>query len=195
MRHITRHVHVVTYLGAYTRDALRPAVHPGGELVQLSGGVDAAHFSPEASGVRHREELGLAGRRVVVSASRLVRRKGQDRLLKAWPALLRQHPDAALLIIGDGHHRAALQRTVRRLRLEPHVRFAGAVADELLPEYLAVGELFALPCRTMWWGTQVEGLGLSILEASAAGLPVVVGQSGGAPDALIAGRTGSLIED
>jgi phosphatidylinositol alpha-1,6-mannosyltransferase len=195
MRRATRRVQVVTHLGAYTRDALRPAVDPGVELVQLSGGVDAAHFSPAVSGRRRREELGLSGRRVVVSASRLVRRKGQDRLLRAWPTLLRRHPDAALLIIGDGHHRASLQRTVRRLQLESHVRFTGSVADELLPEYLAVGELFALPCRTMWWGMQVEGLGLSILEASAAGLPVVVGRSGGAPDALVAGRTGTLIED
>jgi phosphatidyl-myo-inositol dimannoside synthase len=195
MRRVTRHIDVVTCLGSYTGDALGPAVAKGVELVQLAGGVDTTHFSPDASVTGLREELGLVGRRVIVSASRLVRRKGQDRLLHAWPTLLRRHPDAALLIVGDGHHGPALRRLVHRLRLERQVRLVGPIADELLPDYLAIGEIFALPCRTMWWGMQVEGLGLSILEASATGLPVVVGRSGGAPEALLEGRTGVLIED
>ncbi len=195
IRRATSLVDVVTYLGPFTRDSLKPVLAPGVELVQLAGGVDVGHFSPAVSGARLREELGLAGRRVVVSASRLVRRKGQDRLLRAWPTLLRRHPDAALLIIGEGHHRGALQRQVHRLGLARHVRMVGSISDERLPEYLAVGEIFALPCRTMWWGMQVEGLGLSILEASGAGLPVVVGRSGGAPDAVVDGRTGVLIND
>jgi phosphatidylinositol alpha-1,6-mannosyltransferase len=195
LRRATRHVEVVTYLGAYTRNALTSALAPAVELRQLAGGVDSARFSPALTGTRLRKELGLADRRVIVSASRLVRRKGQDRLLKAWPALLRHHPDAALLIVGDGHHRRALERLARRLQLDHHVRFVGSVADDLLPEYLATAELFAMPCRTMWWGMQVEGLGLSILEASAAGLPVVVGRSGGAPEALIDGHTGILVDD
>ncbi|HEX3824326.1 MAG TPA: glycosyltransferase family 4 protein [Mycobacteriales bacterium] len=195
LRRATQHVDVVTYLGRYTRDALSPALAPSVEPRQLAGGVDTGRFSPAMARPELREELGLADRRVIVSASRLVRRKGQDRLLRAWPALLRRHPDAALLVVGDGHLRPALERLTRRLRLVPHVRFVGSVADEQLAQYLALGELFAMPCRTMWWGMQVEGLGLSILEASATGLPVVVGRSGGAPDALIDGHTGVVVDD
>jgi phosphatidylinositol alpha-1,6-mannosyltransferase len=131
---------------------------------------------------------------VVVSASRLVPRKGQSVLLRAWPQIRDRYADARLLIVGDGRRRRPLEREAAALGLTEDVCFAGSVPDDELPAYLAAGDVFALPCHDLWRGLQIEGLGLSILEASAVGLPVVVGRSGGTPDAVIDGVTGQLVE-
>lgn len=195
MRQFVRSIDVLTYLGEFTRHRLLPGIPPNVEMQQLTGGVDPQHFRPmPLAGAAIRDQLRIADRPVVVSASRLVPRKGQDVLLRAWPQLLRRHPDAVLLVVGDGPHGPHLARLMTELGLRDHVRFTGSVDDATLPSVLNAGQIFALPCRTVWKGLQPEGLGLSILEASSVGLPVVVGRSGGAPDAVQDGRTGLLVE-
>jgi phosphatidylinositol alpha-1,6-mannosyltransferase len=73
------------------------------------------------------------------------------------------------------------------------ITFAGSVPDEALPGYYAASDVFAMPCRTRRAGLDVEGLGIVYLEASAAGLPVIGGDSGGAPDAILDGETGYVV--
>jgi len=194
MRAVSRSVDVVTYLGEFTRPYVQRAVAPGVELRQLHGGVDVDRFHPHPASPETRWRLGLADRRAVVTVSRLVPRKGQDVLLRAWPRVLRRHPDAVLIILGDGEHRRTLERLAADLGVTGQVRFVGAVSDRALADYLAAAEVYALPCRTVWHGMQPEGLGLSTLEASASGLPVVVGDSGGAPEAVIDGETGIVVD-
>jgi len=194
MRSLSRSIDVLTYLGEFTRPHMERVIAPEVELRKLTGGVDVDQFHPGASADEVRALHGLEGRRVVVSVSRLVPRKGQDMLLRAWPAVLRRHPDAVLLVVGDGPHRRVLEQLASDLGVSAHVRFAGMVSDAVLPNYLAAAEVFALPCRTVWHGLQPEGLGLCTLEASATGLPVVVGDSGGAPEALIDGQTGIVVD-
>jgi phosphatidylinositol alpha-1,6-mannosyltransferase len=194
MRAVARRVELVTYLGDITRDRLRPALPTATATMRLTGGVDTDRFTPCARAVGIRRRLGWEANRIVVSASRLVPRKGQDVLLEAWPQIRRRHDDARLLIVGEGARRAELERAVATLGRPDDVHFAGSVSDDLLPAYLAAGDVFALPCRDVWHGLQVEGLGLSILEASAVGLPVVVGRSGGTPDAVLDGVTGLLVD-
>jgi phosphatidylinositol alpha-1,6-mannosyltransferase len=194
MRGVARHVDVITYLGDEMLRRLAPALPATARTVQLTGGVDPDRFAPDADGGAIRRRLGWDDNPIVVSASRLVPRKGQDVLLRAWPEIRRRHPDARLLIVGAGRRQRYLEDQVARQRLGADVHFAGSVPDEALAAYLAAGDVFALPCRDVWRGLQVEGLGLSILEASAVGLPVVVGRSGGTPDAVIDGVTGQLID-
>jgi glycosyltransferase involved in cell wall biosynthesis len=194
MRAVVRRLDLVTYLGDVTLDRLRPALPEGTATMRLTGGVDAERFAPAAAAAGIRRRLGWERNRVVVSASRLVPRKGQDILLAAWPEIRSRHPDARLLIVGDGGRRQSLEHQVAALEHPTDVCFVGSVSDDLLPAHLAAGEVFALPCRDMWHGLQVEGLGLSILEASAVGLPVVVGRSGGTPDAVVDGVTGHLVD-
>jgi phosphatidylinositol alpha-1,6-mannosyltransferase len=187
---------VVTYLGEYFRARVSGALsaRAAARMLRLTPGVDAARFRPDAGdGARIRERHGLAGRPVVVCVSRLVPRKGQDTLIKAWPAVLRQVPDAALLIVGNGPYSATLRQLAERSGLTPHVRFSGAVPEDELPAHFAAGDVFAMPCRTRRGGLDVEGLGIVYLEASAAGLPVVGGDSGGAPDAILEGETGYVV--
>lgn len=196
LRRIGDGVDVLTYLGEYTRGRLERALSASaqGRLERLAPGVDATFFKPGAGGDVVRQELGLADRQVIVCVSRLVPRKGQDVLLRALPAVLRSVPDAALLIVGDGPDRKRLEAITDREGLRAAVRFTGPVAWADLPAYYDAGQVFAMPCRTRRRGLDVEGLGIVYLEASATGLPVVAGRSGGAPDAVILGETGQLVD-
>ena len=153
--------------------------------------TNAYHPDVDGSGVRRR--LGLADRPVVVCVSRLVPRKGQDILVRALPAIRRRVPDAALLLVGGGPYRSTLERLAREHGVAGDVVFTGSVAWAELPAHYAAGDVYAMPCRTRRRGLDVEGLGIVYLEASASGLPVVAGDSGGAPDAVLDGQTGYVV--
>jgi len=223
LRRIGDETDVMTYLGEYFRvrvaGALRPAA--AAAMARLHPGVDAGVFRPDSGGRQVvRDRYGLAGRPVVVCVSRIVARKGQDTLVRAWPAVLDQVPEAALLVVGGGKHATAVQEMSRRLGLatwtpgdgtapgaasgagaaretiagaRSSVYFTGPVPRAELPAHYAAGDVFAMPCRTRRAGLDVEGLGIVYLEASAAGLPVVGGDSGGAPDAILEGETGYVV--
>ena len=193
LRRIGDETDVLTYLGEYFRVRLARALRPeaAARLTRLHPGVDAAVFRPDpAARAAVRERYGLGDRPVVTCVSRLVPRKGQDTLLRAWPAVLRRVPDAALLIASGGPYAQTLHRMAGQAGITGSVRFTGAVPQAELPAHYAAGDVFAMPCRTRRGGLDVEGLGIVYLEASAAGLPVVGGDSGGAPDAILRGETG-----
>jgi phosphatidylinositol alpha-1,6-mannosyltransferase len=239
LRRIGERTDVVTYLGEYFRVRLASALGPraAARMARLHPGVDAGTFRPDP-GARQliRDRYGLADRPVVVCVSRLVARKGQDTLLRAWPAVIDQVPEAALLIVGGGPYAKTLHQLAGRAGLtaearvagqapagdraepaapagprperaapagdraepaapasRPSVYFTGAVPRAELPAHYAAGDVFSMPCRTRRGGLDVEGLGIVYLEASAAGLPVVGGDSGGAPDAILEGETGYVV--
>lgn len=185
---------VVTVLGDHFRERISAALDPAVRVAALPGGVDCDRFHPGVPGAPVRAHYGLADRRLVVTVGRLVPRKGQALLLRAWPAVLRRHPDAVAMLIGEGKLGPSLRRLAADLGITRNVVFAGAVPDDALPAHLAAADIYVLPCRTMMGGMAVEGLGLTTLEASASGLPVLVGDSGGARDALIDGATGYLLD-
>jgi phosphatidylinositol alpha-1,6-mannosyltransferase len=196
LRQIGERTDVMTYLGEYFRVRLASALTPqaAARMARLHPGVDAAVFRPDPDGrqaVRYR--YGLAGRPVVVCVSRLVARKGQDTLLRAWPAVRAAIPDAVLLIVGGGPYAPALRGLADENGLKSSVIFTGPVAQAELPAHYAAGDVFSMPCRTRRGGLDVEGLGIVYLEASATGLPVVGGDSGGAPDAILPGETGYVV--
>jgi phosphatidylinositol alpha-1,6-mannosyltransferase len=184
----------VTYLGDYTLQRLRKACGPRTHLEHLPSGVDSELFSPAADGAMVRRRHGLTDRPVIVCVSRLVARKGQDVLIRALPQIQRAVPGVALLIVGGGPHREQLEAMVREARLGQDVVFTGSVPFEELPAHYAAGDVFAMPCRSRLRGLEVEGLGIVYLEANACGLPVVAGDSGGAPDAVIEGKTGHVVD-
>ncbi|MFI2740068.1 glycosyltransferase family 4 protein [Streptomyces sp. NPDC018711] len=185
----------ITYLGEYTRSRIATALTPAaaGRMVQLPPGVDEKTFHPDSGGDEVRARLGLSDRPVVVCVSRLVPRKGQDTLIRAMPAILRRVPDAVLLVVGGGPYEKDLHRLAAETGVAGSVRFTGAVPWSELPAHYGAGDVFAMPCRTRRGGLDVEGLGIVYLEASATGLPVVAGDSGGAPDAVLDGETGWVV--
>jgi phosphatidylinositol alpha-1,6-mannosyltransferase len=194
LRRISAGCDVVTYLGEYFRKRLAGSLGRHAELVQLTPGVDVDVFRPDVDGAAVRARYGLSGRPVIVCVSRLVPRKGQDTLIHALPAVRRRVPDVVLLLVGGGTYRDELETLAASLGVSDAVVFTGGVPHDELPAHYAAGDVFAMPCRTRRRGLDVEGLGIVYLEASAAGLPVIVGDSGGAPDAVRDGETGYLVD-
>lgn len=188
----TRGMAAVTFISEFTRGPVASAV--GEERVtHLPPGVDLDRFSPSAAaGRRLRAAWGVTDAALVVGCiARLVPRKGQDVLLQAWPSVRAVHPDATLVIVGEGPLRRRLERRARRLT---GVRITGRVAWDDLPAAYAALDVFAMPVRTRLAGLDVEGFGISFLEAQATGVPVIVGRSGGAQEALVDARAGTVVD-
>ncbi|PZO97091.1 MAG: alpha-(1-2)-phosphatidylinositol mannosyltransferase [Corynebacterium urealyticum] len=175
LRYIGRNVDTLTFVSRY--------------------GVDAASFTPdEQVRQRLRHRVGVEDKKVIVAVSRVVPRKGQDTLVAAMPQILREVPDAHLVIVGPGDYAEKLQRRAEKLRVAQHVTFTGPVQPEDLAGYYSLGDVFALPVRTQAGGLSVEGLGIVFLEAQAAGRATVAGNGGGAPETIIDGVTGEIVD-
>jgi phosphatidylinositol alpha-1,6-mannosyltransferase len=163
-------------------------------MVKIAPGIDTEHFTPQSSAPLLRESLGLTNNKVIVSVGRLVHRKGQDSLISSLPEILRHHPEAHVLMVGTGPYQKHLQDLVEKLEVQDSITFIGRIQYADLPRYISVGDVFAMPSRSRLAGLEVEGLGIVYLEASACGLPVIAGKSGGAPDAVLEGETGITVD-
>lgn len=186
LRRIGDSVDVMTYVSEWCRERIAPALSPvaTARMQRLSPGVDTDRFYPGCGGAEVRKKLGIPeDAPVVVCTARFVKRKGQDTLVKAWPAVLRDVPNSVLLLVGDGPDRRRIARLVRRTGTQSSVIFTGGVPWQEMPAHADAGDLFAMPCRTRRAGLEAEAFGIVVLEAAACGLPVIVGDSGGAPEA------------
>ncbi|MDR1798873.1 MAG: glycosyltransferase family 4 protein, partial [Bifidobacteriaceae bacterium] len=192
LRRIGDGVDHVTYIAEYIRRGIAPAFSPAAQaaMVRLSPGVTPSQFAGQADPAPVIDQFGLHGRPVVLHVARLVERKGQDCLIRALPLIRRDFPEAVALIVGEGPYGKDLRSLAARLFLADAVVFAGGVPNSQIAPYYAAAQVFAMPTRTRRHGLEVEGLGIVYLEAAAAGLPVVVGNSGGAPEAVKDGQTG-----
>ena len=194
LRAIGRRAGAVTFVSHWCRDLLRPAFGDGPRFELLPPAVDHREFNPVVGGDDVRARHGLGDRPVVVCVSRLVERKGQDQLIRALPELRRRVPDAALLVVGGGPHRSALEALARRHGVAAHVCFTGVVSEEELPAHFAAGDVFAMPCRERRRGLEVEAFGIVFIQSQAVGVPVVAGNIGGVPDAVGGDDTGLLVD-
>jgi phosphatidylinositol alpha-1,6-mannosyltransferase len=196
LRRIGDAADTVTTVSAWCADQIAPALSPAAvrRMRRLTPGVDTGRFFPECGGEQVREGLGLDGVPVVACVSRLIPRKGQDTLIRAWPRVLAEVPSAMLLLVGGGPDRERLENLAASLDVSASVVFAGPVPWTDIPPYVDAADVFAMPCRTRRFGLEPEALGIVTLEASATGKPVVVGDSGGAEDTVRHGETGYLVD-
>ncbi len=195
LRRIGDSADVVTFVSRYTQARFAPAFGPGAALEYLPPGVDSDRFRPDpAARAELRKRYRLDERPVVVCVSRLVPRKGQDMLIKALPAIRRRVDGAALVIVGGGPYLQALRKLAKDCEVADHVTFTGGVLGDELPAHHALADVFAMPCRTRGAGLDVEGLGIVFLEASASGVPVIAGESGGAPETVQHNKTGLVVD-
>jgi phosphatidylinositol alpha-1,6-mannosyltransferase len=195
LRRIGDDTDAITFVSRYTRGRFASAFGPHAGLEHLPPGVDADRFRPDpASRAELRARYGLGERPTVLCLSRLVPRKGQDMLIKALPSIRQKVDGAALVIAGGGPYMTALQELAERLGVSEHVTFTGGVPAAELPAYHAMADVFAMPCRTRGAGLDVEGLGIVFLEASATGVPVIAGSSGGAPETVQHNKTGMVVD-
>jgi phosphatidyl-myo-inositol dimannoside synthase len=191
LRRIGDSVDTVTYVSSWCGEQIAAALSPAARrnLRRLAPGVDVERFRP-GCGEELRARLGLSDVPVVVCVSRLIARKGQDTLIRAWPRVRAAVPDARLLLVGGGPD----ARRLAEMAPDESVLFTGAVEWTGIERYVDAGDVFALPCRTRRFGMEPEALGIVFLEAAACGKPVVAGDSGGVADAVRHGETGYLVD-
>ena len=196
MRRIGNGVDHLTYLGEFTRRNIARVLSPRaqGAMMKIAPGIDTEHFAPHQGAAELRKELNLHEKKVIVSVGRLVHRKGQDTLVESLPEILRSIPNAHILFVGEGPYREYLVKRARELKVSQHITFIGRIQYADLPRHICVGDIFAMPSRSRLAGLEVEGLGIVYLEASACGLAVIGGISGGAPDAVLEGETGYAVD-
>ena len=194
LRRIGSTVDVLTFVSRYTRSRFAAAFGPMAALEHLPSGVDTELYRPDpAARAEIRARHGLGDRPTIVCVSRLVPRKGQDMLILALPKIRERVPDAVLLLVGGGPSKERLRALADATGVGEHVVMTGSVPWRELPAHYVAGDVFAMPCRTRGRGLDVEALGLVFLEASASGLPVVAGDSGGAPETVREGETGHVV--
>ena len=194
VRRATRELAAVSTISDFTAAQLGP--HLGADrVVRVPPGVDLERFTPAVDGRAMRAAWGIPPDVPAVGCiSRLVPRKGQDALLAVWPRLRARHPDAWLVLVGEGPGQRRLAKDAARLGPDAQVVLAGRAAWDDLPACYAALDVFAMPCRTRWGGLDVEGLGIVYLEAQACGVAAVAGRSGGAPETVRAGVSGSVVD-
>ncbi|MDX1746977.1 MAG: glycosyltransferase family 4 protein, partial [Halobacteriales archaeon] len=190
-RWILRSADVVIAVSEWTRDAVLRAVPDGVDVRVVNNGVTPEEFE-DATPLETVDGVDLTDRKVLLTVSRLAPRKGHDVVIQALPRITEEHPDTIYLVAGSGRERASLEALAERLGVEDHVLFLGYVPDPDLPDLYATADLFVMPNR--WEGTSVEGFGIVFLEANATRTPVVGGDSGGVPDAVVDDVTGRLVD-
>jgi phosphatidylinositol alpha-1,6-mannosyltransferase len=195
LRRIGSTVDVLTFVSRYTRSRFAAAFGAMAALEYLPPGVDSDRFRPDPPArAQVRDRYHLGDRPTVVCVSRLVPRKGQDMLVRALPVIRRSVPDAVLLLVGGGPDRDRLTSLAAATGVAEHVVFTGSVPMAELAAHYAAGDVYAMPSRTRGRGLDVEAFGLVYLEASATGLPVVAGRSGGSPETVRDGVTGYVVD-
>ena len=158
-------------------------VHPGLDFVP-----DAAPHRAEVAALKHR--LDLEGKRVMLTVSRIVKRKGHDKAAEALAVLKDDYPDLIWVVAGDGPDRGYVEDLVGSLDLSDRVRIIGRRPAAEIDLLYRVADVFVMPSRRE--GIDVEGFGIAFVEAALRRLPVVAGRHGGVPEAV--GDSGILVD-
>lgn len=195
LRRVLRGAARAIAFGGYPAAEARRAAGDELDVVVVPCGIDSSRFqplsAPERASVRARFDLDDGP--LVLSLSRLVPRKGMDVLIEAAARLAPRHQGLQLAIGGSGRDRARLERLARSSGAP--VRFLGRVPEADLAHVFGAADVYAMLCRNRWGGLEQEGFGIVFLEAAAAGVPQVAGNSGGAAEAVVHGDTGLVVDD
>lgn len=192
-------LHSCCHLTACSGDLARRVVNlgmPGKRVSVIPYGVDGERYEPDPGSAQMlRPTLQISdGQHVIMAMGRLVYKKGFSYLIKAMPGVLARFPDSILLIAGEGDLAADLERLADSLGVRQQVIFAGHVAWDQTPAYLALADLFVLPSVLDQAGN-VDGLPNALLEAMASGRAIVASDVAGVPDVLADGQNGLLVPE
>jgi phosphatidylinositol alpha-1,6-mannosyltransferase len=169
---------------------------PAEKVCVVYPGCDVALFRPLAPDEELRRRIlgSKSNHRVILTVANLVERKGHDVVIRSLPLIRETVPDVVYLIVGIGAHRSTLEQLAVEVGVRDHVVFLGAAERSLLPALYAMADVFAMTSRTREDAADLEGFGLVYLEAAACAKAVVAGRAGGAPEAVVDGETGLLVD-
>ncbi|MFZ9283247.1 MAG: glycosyltransferase family 4 protein [Candidatus Nanopelagicales bacterium] len=189
-------VDVVTYLTQYTKEIILPLLKSETKTIQLTPAVDVTRYQPANPTLRMelKKKYHLENNLVLLGLSRLMPRKGFDSIIKLMPRLIAEFPELKFVVAGGGPDKDRLIKLAKKFNVSDRVLFLGSIPYDELPQVYQMADVFAMPCRTRFFGLDVEGFGIVYLEAAATGLPVIAGNSGGAVEAVLPGITGELAE-
>jgi phosphatidylinositol alpha-1,6-mannosyltransferase len=190
-RPVFRTADAVVAVSEWTRERVLSNVSNRVDVYVVNNGVLPEQFEC-AETLEMVDGVDISHRRVLLTVARLVPRKGHDTVIRALPGILEEHPDTVYLVAGDGPRRSELESLSESVGVEDNVVFLGYVPESDLPDLYNTADLFVMPNRRE--GTSVEGFGIVFLEANAAGTPVIGGNHGGVPDAIVDDVTGRLID-
>ncbi|MFH1421144.1 MAG: glycosyltransferase family 4 protein [Planctomycetota bacterium] len=188
------HSKKIIAISRFTKSLLTDLDVAEDKIVVVPCGTDPNLFHPDLNTEQVVKKHNLTNKKVILSVSRLVERKGHANVIAAMPEILEKIPEALYIIVGKGKEEDNLKKQVSQLILEEKVIFAGFVPDNEIPYYYAACDLFIMPSFPAQEGENVEGFGIAYLEANSCGKPVIGGKSGGTEDAVIDGKTGILVD-
>jgi len=191
--HTLQQAEAVIVVSHFTRsEVLHRGVHED-HVYLIMNGVDVERFTPGPKDQELTERFGLGEKKVLLTVGRIEKRKGHDMVIQALPEILREIPETVYMVVGVGSDLNRIKSLARELNVTDQVIFVGRVSDEDLPRYYNTADIFVMPNRTLD-NNDTEGFGLVFLEANACSKPVVGGNAGGVPDAIVDGETGILVD-
>lgn len=188
-------------VSAHTAECLRQCNVSPERIRVINNGVRPERFEGNGDLARHVEQtlrrFGLEGRFVLLTVARLFPRKGHLAVLEAMAGLRTRIPELHYVVVGTGSMRHTLEEKVKALSLEGLVTFAGEVSDPVRTSLLHACDVFVMANRDLRGPgglLATEGFGIVFLEASACEKPVIAGRAGGAPEVVLDGETGFLVD-
>ncbi len=155
-------------------------------------GVDTKRFVPTGDTENVKASLGLQGKKIFLTLARLVHRKGQALVIRSLAEL--KNKEIVYVICGKGKAEKDLRQLAEELDVADQVRFAGFINEEQKVQYYQACDLFVMPSKSEGEVGEVEGFGLTYLEANACGKPVIGGNQGGCLEAIAEGESGLLVD-
>jgi phosphatidylinositol alpha-1,6-mannosyltransferase len=160
----------------------------------INPGINMKDFEIELDVENFKKELNVEKKKIILTVSRLVERKGHDVVLSTMPRIIKEIPNVHYLIIGDGPYKTTLEKLTDKMYLNNHVTFLGFMPDSEIPKYYAICDILVMVSREIKEKGDVEGFGIVYLEANAMKKPVIAGRSGGVEDAVEDGVNGLLVD-
>jgi phosphatidylinositol alpha-1,6-mannosyltransferase len=182
-------------VSSYTKQLLINEGVEEDKIVIVPNGTDPQRFNPNIDFKELMKKYNLQNKKIILSISRLVKRKNFGAVIEVMPDILKEVPDAVYVIGGTGPMKEEWKKLAEEKEVEDKVIFIGYIPDEDLPKYYAMCDVFVMPSIEMKEEGEVEGFGIAFLEANACGKPVIGGKSGGVKDAIVDGETGFLVEE
>jgi len=199
-RWLFNHVDGIFPVSNKTADLLKRIGVQNQNISVVSNGVDIKKFDINSKVSLMNKQLQInKGKSVILTVGRLGKRKGHDNVLRALPKVISKVPNLVYLIAGSGieekeiYFGKVISSLISDLQLEPYVKMLGEVNEEQLIALYNACDVFVMPSREIPEEGDIEGFGITYLEANACSKPVIAGRSGGILDAVVDGITGILV--